>query len=175
MAKRDQLDLFGAAEAHRAGAPVALRFVPVDAPGRLGIAALDADPASLRAEHKVSVLVAACADPAPVVERAASVEDVDVRHALVSDGRLGSDSLRRHAVALAADARFGRRSVVLADDDAIAALLVASALVELGASVEEAADAVALPSHARAALDAFAHAGSEPRRPDRRRCRARAQ
>ena len=138
-----QLDLWGAGGAE-------LRWVSVASPGALGRGPLETDLGALRSEHRVSVVVAVVDDPGDVVARAED-EGIDVRHlAPVPDG-LPPAALGRHAAALATDARAGRRAVVLGDD-ARASVVLAAALVELGATVDEAMAEAGAPSDARKAL-----------------------
>lgn len=150
MTDAGQLDLWGG------GGGGGLRWIASEQPGRLGIAPFDIDLAKLRAEHRVSVVVAVIADPAAVVERAAD-EAIDVRHLRTTDGIIAPSTLGLHAIALAADARAGRRVVVLGDD-ATAGLVVAAALVELGASVDDAVKTVGgdVSEAGREALGRFA-------------------
>lgn len=149
MAGGGQLDLWGGD-----GGGGALRWVPIERPGRLGIGPIDLDPMTLRAEHRVTVVVAVTEDASEVVERATG-EDVDVRHLVPSGGEVPRAELGRHAIALAADARAGRRVVVIGDDP-LASLVVAAALVELGQSASDAAAAAGIDALGRDALAALA-------------------
>ncbi|MCZ7685040.1 MAG: ADP-ribosylglycohydrolase family protein [Sandaracinaceae bacterium] len=157
-----QLDLLGVVSGERRHEALAVRWVELDAPGKLGRAAwpgsgtgVEEDLAHLAEHHRVTVLVAV-GDAAALLE-AAAARSIGVRE--ISPSERG-ERLEQQVGALAADLRAGRRAVVVSADASEAALPVACALVRMGRSVEEAARAVdgALGAEGLEALRAFAGA-----------------
>ncbi len=155
-----QLDLLGVVSGERRHEALAVRWVELDAPGKLGRAAwpgsgtgVEEDLAHLAEHHRVTVLVAV-GDAAPLLE-AAAARSIGVRE--ISPSERG-ERLEQQVGALAADLRAGRRAVVVSADASGAALPVACALVRMGRSVEEAARAVdgVLGAEGLEALRAFA-------------------
>ncbi len=150
MAERDpnrQLDLLGAVERGPGprGEKLAVRWIELDLPGKLGRAAwpgsgigVAEDMAHLREQHRVGVLLAVADDPGPLLDPAAEL-GMDVRALRPSER---GERLAQQAAALAADLRAGRRAVAVSTDAPSAALPVACALVRLGKTVAEAIDAV---------------------------------
>lgn len=169
MTERDhdpnrQLDLLGVVGSQPATSRVeklAVRWVELDAAGRLGRAAwpgsgigVAEDMAHLREQHRVSVVLAVAAEPGPLLDAAAEL-GMDVRHLLPSER---GERLEQQAAALVADLRAGRRSVVVSADASSAALPVACALVRMGRSIDDAARALdgALDAAGMDALRTFA-------------------
>ncbi|MBX3269182.1 MAG: ADP-ribosylglycohydrolase family protein [Sandaracinaceae bacterium] len=156
-----QLSLLGADETAPEPSRVAsARWARHEAPGGLGFGTLEVSAEELAREASIALVIAET--PGTWSE----VNLLDVRHLALP---LDAAALERHVAALAADVRAGRRACVLAADPTLAPLVVGMALVELGATSEEAVAALG----GRSVLGAERHAALVERAVARGRERAR--
>ncbi|MFK7989496.1 MAG: ADP-ribosylglycohydrolase family protein [Sandaracinaceae bacterium] len=132
---RRQLDLLGGGEPRAARGVTWARW---DAPGKVGWAPADTAVDAF-VSAKARVLVAAVEDVSALAD-AAGEHDIDVRPVPLEDG--APTGLDRHVEALAADLRGGRKVVVLGADPSFGPWLAARALLSVGASPDEASEAV---------------------------------
>lgn len=142
MSKDDetQLDLLGAmvpptAATRPAAARAEVRWAKHELEGRLGWTSTVASVEELASAARVTVALVVVEDPAPWV----GVGALDVRHLALPPT---PEAIDRQVSALAADARAGRRVVVMSSDEPLAAWLVGAALVELGMDAPSAAVAL---------------------------------